>query len=134
MNFGFLAVSLDRCAYRAESGVSASLKASCKSSEMQSDKYRLLNLTPLAGESNTDYRKRAEELEAEAAERRQQQIDQQSSPLNNPSVRIKAWERLHQLDLPRDPAHRLVGVIAANTGLTLDEIRAEQHERAAASK
>jgi hypothetical protein len=101
---------------------------------MQADKHRLYNLVPLAGESNTDYRKRAEEFEAEAAERRQQQIDQQSSPLNSPSVRIKAWERLHQLDLPRDPAHRLVDVIAANTGLTVGDVRAEQLERAAANK
>lgn len=101
---------------------------------MQSDEYRPLNLTPLAGEGIVDYRKRAEELQAEAAERRQQQIDQQSSPLNNPSVRIKTWERLHQVDLPRDPAHRLITVIAANTGLTVDEIRAEQHQRAAANK
>ncbi len=101
---------------------------------MQSDKRSLLNLAPIAGESNTDYRKRAEELAAGAAELRRQQIDQQSSPLNSPSVRIRAWERLHQVDLPRDPAHRLVDVIAANTGLTVDEVRAEQLERTAVPK
>lgn len=101
---------------------------------MQSDRRNLLHLAPIAGESSIDYRKRAEELEAEAAERRQQQIEQQSSPLNSPTIRIKAWERLHQLDLPRDPAHRLIGVIAASTGLTVDEVRAEQLDRAAAAK
>lgn len=101
---------------------------------MQSDTRRQLNLLPIAGESDTDYRRRAEELEAEAAARRQQQIDEQSSPLNSPAVRIKAWERLHQLELPPDPAHRLVRVIAANTGLTVDEVRAEQLERAATTK
>lgn len=102
---------------------------------MQSDKRSsLFHLAPIAGENNDDYRKRAEELQAAAAERRQQQIDQQSSPLNSPSVRIQAWERLHQVDLPRDPAHRLVNVIAANTGLTVDEVRAEQLERVAALK
>lgn len=101
---------------------------------MQSDDHRLLHLAPIAGESNADYRRRAEELQAEAAERRQQQIDQQSSPLNSRSVRIQTWERLHQVDLPRNPSHRLVDVIAANTGLTVDDVRAEQHDRAASSK
>lgn len=101
---------------------------------MQSDRRNLLNLAPIVGESSTDYRKRAEELEAEAASRRQQQIEQQSSPLNSASVRIKAWERLHQLDLPRDTAHRLVDVVAANTGLTVEEVRAEQRERATVPK
>jgi hypothetical protein len=86
---------------------------------------------PSLGESNQDYRERLEALKAEDTKRRQQQIDEQSSPLNCPSVRIKAWERLHQLDLPRDPAHRLVNVIAANTGLTVDEVRGEQTSRAA---
>lgn len=101
---------------------------------MQSDTRRQLNLLPIAGETDTDYRRRAEMLEAEAAARRQQQIDEQSSPLNSPSVRIKAWERLHQLDLPPDPAHRLIRVIAANTGLTVAEVLSEQLERAATTK
>lgn len=101
---------------------------------MQSDNRNLRHPAPIGGESNADYRRRTEELQAEAAERRQQQIHQQSSPLNSPSVRIQAWERLHQVDLPRDPAHRLIGVIASNTGLSVAEVRAEQLERAAASK
>lgn len=101
---------------------------------MQSDSRNSLNLAPILGESSIDYRKRAEEFEAAAAERRQQQIEQQSSPLNSAAVRIKVWERLHQIDLPRDSAHRLVNVVAANTGLTVEEVRAEQRERAAAIK
>ena len=100
---------------------------------MQSDNQSPRHPAPVVGETNADYRRRAEELQAEAAERRQQQIDQQSSPLNTPSVRIQAWERLHEVRLPRDPAHRLVNVIAANTGLSVAEVRAEQIERAAAS-
>jgi len=100
---------------------------------MQSDKRSLFRSPPIAGETNVDYRRRLEELQAEVAERRQQQIDEQSSPLNSPSVRIKAWERLHQVDLPRDPAHRLVEVIAANTGLSAAEVRAEQVLRAGAT-
>lgn len=87
----------------------------------------------VAGETTEAYRERMARLQAEAAERRQQQIDEQSSPLNSPSVRIRAWERLHQIDLPSDPAHRLVGMIAANTGLTPDEVRAEQRLRTLAA-
>jgi len=100
---------------------------------MQPEKRSLFRSPPVPGETNADYRRRLEELQAEAAGRRQQQIDEQSSPLNSPSVRIKAWERLHQVDLPRDPAHRLVNVIAANTGLSAEEVRAEQVLRAGAT-
>jgi len=78
-----------------------------------------------------NYRQRFVRLKAEAAERRKNQIEEQSSPLNSPSVRIKAWERLHQVDLPRNPSHVLVGIIAAKTGLSADEVRAEQNSRAA---
>lgn len=98
------------------------------------DQHSLFRSLPNAGASNADYRKRVEELKAEADERRQRQIDEQTSPLNSPSVRIRAWERLHQLDLPRDPAHRLVQVIAANTGLSADDVRAEQTSRAATTE
>lgn len=101
---------------------------------MQSDKRSLFNLAPMATEATIDYRRRAEELAAQAAERRQQQLEEQSSPLNSAAVRIQAWERLHQLTLPRDPRHRLIQVIAANTGLSVDEILAEQVDRAAAGK
>ncbi len=85
----------------------------------------------MPGETNDAYRERIAQFQAEAAERRRRQIDEQSSPLNSPSVRIQAWERLHQVDLPRDPAHPLVGVIADNTGLSLNDVRTEQQLRAA---
>ena len=101
---------------------------------MQSDRRHLLSLVPMACESSTDYRKRAAQLDAEAAERRQQQFDQQSSPLNSPALRIRTWERLHQLELPGDPDHRLVDVVAASTGLSVEQIRTEQLQRAAAAK
>jgi hypothetical protein len=80
------------------------------------------------------YRQRLMRLQAEAAEWRRKQIEEQSSPLNSPSVRIKAWERLHQVDLPRNPSHVLVGIIAAKTGLSADEVRAEQTSRAAVAE
>jgi hypothetical protein len=87
----------------------------------------------ILGETQQAYRERIALLNAEAAERRQQQIDEQSSPLHSPSVRIRAWERLHQVDLPSDPAHRLIEVIATNTGLSADEVRAEQQARTTAT-
>jgi hypothetical protein len=95
--------------------------------------HRIKSL-PIPGETTEAYRERLARLQAEAAEQRQQQIDEQTSPLNSPSARIRAWERLHQIDLPSDPAHRLVGMIAAKTGLTPDEVRAEQRSRAAATE
>ena len=98
------------------------------------DKHGSFHSLPHPGESNADYRQRLEFLREEAAKRRQAQIDEQSSPLNSPPVRITAWERLHQIDLPRDSNHRLLQLIATDTGLTVDEIRAEQQARAAVPK
>jgi hypothetical protein len=86
---------------------------------------------PRAGESQADYRERMIVLQAEALERRQKQLGEQRSPLNSPADRIRIWERLHQLTLPRNPSHHLIAVIAANTGLSLEEVRLEQRERAA---
>jgi hypothetical protein len=84
---------------------------------------------PQAGESQTDYRQRMALLQAEAVERRRQELGQQCSPLNTPSDRILIWERLHQLPLPSSSGHRLIRVIATDTGLSVDEVRAEQHAR-----
>ena len=97
---------------------------------MERDKYEPIRPLPPLGESSAAFRQRAEALQYEAAEWRRQQLAEQSSPLNSASARIVAWERLHQVDLPSNPAHRLVDVIAANTGLTTAEVRAEQQLRA----
>ena len=84
---------------------------------------------PHVGESSTDYRERMAAIQAEALARRQQELHEQSSPLNTPSARIKIWERLHQLEMPRNPAHPLIAIIATNTGLSTDEVHAEQRSR-----
>ena len=86
---------------------------------------------PMAGETNSDYRARIAHHQADMHERRQRELQQQNSTLNTPTARIRIWERLHQLSLPRDPKHRLLGIIAANTGLTLDEVLDEQKLRVA---
>jgi hypothetical protein len=70
-------------------------------------------------------------LHAEALQRRQQELGEQSSPLSTPADRIRIWERVHQLQLPHSPNHRLVSVIAAHTNLSVEDVRAEQRLRAA---
>ena len=69
--------------------------------------------------------------ESERAEKRRQELAEQRSDLNPPDVRIRAWEKIHQLRLPSDPAHPILDVIAVSTRLTLEEVREEQRTRAA---
>jgi hypothetical protein len=102
--------------------------------ERERDTREFSALLFVPGESTDDRRRRMALLQAEAIEQRQRELAEQSSPLNSPSMRIRAWERLHQVDLPRDPAHRLVTVIAANTGLSIHDVREEQTSRAAMPK
>jgi len=84
-----------------------------------------------AGERNEDYRARVAAYQAEAAERRQQELLEQRSSANTPASRIRLWEQLHQINLPRSPSHRLIDVIAAQTDLTSEDVRSEQRLRAA---
>jgi hypothetical protein len=86
---------------------------------------------PFAGETNNDYRARIAHHQADMLEKRQRELLEQTSTLNSPTARIRIWERLHQLTMPRDPNHRLIAIIAANTGLTVDEVREEQRLRSA---
>ena len=69
--------------------------------------------------------------EYERSEKRRQELAQQRSGLNPPEVRIRTWERIHQLRMPSDPAHPILDVIAISTRLTLEEVREEQRMRAA---
>jgi hypothetical protein len=79
-------------------------------------------------------RSSAERLAHEAqerAEKRRQELAEQRSDLNPPEVRIRTWEKLHQLRLPSDPAHPVLDVIAISTRLTLEQVREEQRTRSA---
>ena len=69
--------------------------------------------------------------ESERAEKRRQELAEQRSDLNPPELRIRAWEKIHQLRLPSDPAHPILDVIAVSTRLTLAEVQEEQRTRAA---
>jgi hypothetical protein len=77
-----------------------------------------------------DFRARLVHQQAEAAERRRVDLAEQSSRLKTPEERIRIWERIHEVTLPKDPAHRLIDIIAANTGLTDVDVRDEQQRRA----
>jgi DNA-binding transcriptional regulator YiaG len=87
--------------------------------------------TPVSGETIADYRARIAQHQAEILDRRQQELLEQTSTLHTPAMRIRIWERLHQVAMPRSPAHRLLDVIAANTGLSVEEVREEQRQRIA---
>ncbi len=84
---------------------------------------------PFTGDVNIDYRARLALVEREATERRILQLAEQVATHNTPEQRIRAWERLHELDLPRKAIHPLIRIIAAQTHLTLDQVRDEQRRR-----
>jgi hypothetical protein len=86
-------------------------------------------LAPKPGESTADFRERLAQREAEAVELRRRELAEQTSHAHTPAARIRIWERLHQVALPQNPTHRVLTVIADNTGLTLEEVRAEQLQR-----
>jgi hypothetical protein len=77
-----------------------------------------------------DFRARLAHQQAENAERRKFDLAEQSSRLKSAEERIRIWERLHEVPMPRDPQHRLIDIIASNTGLTSAEVLDEQRRRA----
>ena len=77
-----------------------------------------------------DYRARIERDNLEAIKRRQQALDDQRSPGNSPEMRVRVWEQLHQLRLPKNPAHAILQVIVRQTGLDLADVREVQRMRA----
>jgi hypothetical protein len=85
---------------------------------------------PAGDDPMMDFRARLVHQQAEAAERRRTDLAEQCSRLKTAEERIRIWERIHEVNLPRDPAHRLVEIIATNTGLTDADVRDEQQRRA----
>ena len=83
-----------------------------------------------AGEPNADFRARIARRQAEIAQVRQRDLIEQASSINSPDRRIRIWERLHEITMPLDASHRLLGVIAAQTGLTVMQVQTEQYNRA----
>jgi hypothetical protein len=72
----------------------------------------------------------AAEAEARAVKRRLQ-LEELRSELSTPEQRVRAWERVHGLTLPRDPSHPILAAIALQTRLTLEQVQAVQKDDAA---
>jgi hypothetical protein len=89
---------------------------------------------PHIGESIPDYRKRLAHEQEEMQQRRLLELAEQVSVGNAPSERIRIWERLHGLPLPRNPTHKLLSVIAAATDLQLEQVQEVQRLRFPAAR
>jgi hypothetical protein len=78
----------------------------------------------------TEHRRKVQQAADERAAERDGELESQASPMKDPEERIRIWERLHALRLPRAPGHVLVQVIAKRTGLTVGQVQEEQRRRA----
>lgn len=93
------------------------------------DDGHLEPVTASSGNWMTDHRARIALEESERMERKQQEHLEQSSGRNTPAERIRIWERRHGLTLPRDANHPIIGIVARQTNLALDQVREEQQRR-----
>src|SRR5689334_22058624 len=73
-------------------------------------------------------RRAAAEAQQRAHQRQVQRLEQRSE-LNCPDSRIRAWEKLHGLQLPSDPAHPILDLIAIDTRLTRTQVLDAQGRR-----
>ncbi|MGB6452079.1 MAG: hypothetical protein WBE92_15115 [Steroidobacteraceae bacterium] len=89
---------------------------------------------PAPGELMADYRARIAHEQSLASERRQAELAEQVSARNTPGERIRIWERRHGLTLPRDSNHRLLGMVAAETDLAVEQVQEEQRRRLGAAR
>jgi hypothetical protein len=76
-----------------------------------------------------DYRARIERDRLDAAQRREQALFDQCSPQQSPEARVRIWEKLHQVYLPRDPSHAILGIVARQTGMPLAVVLEIQRQR-----
>ncbi|MET0292710.1 MAG: hypothetical protein ABW136_10135 [Steroidobacteraceae bacterium] len=77
-----------------------------------------------------DHRARLERARRDALEKRDQALIDQRSTTFTAEMRVGIWERLHQVRLPKDPAHPILALVAQNTGLALPEVLEVQRSRA----
>ena len=87
----------------------------------------------VGGTTTTDRRAELKRQELVRAEERQRRLAEQTSPQHTAEQRIRIWEELHGLGLPQSTTHKLLRLIASHTALTLEQVRAEQQRRRAAS-
>ena len=81
--------------------------------------------------SAAEHRLRVLHAAEDRAALRAGELASQISPMNDARERIRIWERLHALRLPPRAGHVLVGVIATQTCLSVEQVREEQRRRAA---
>jgi hypothetical protein len=81
-----------------------------------------------------DHHARLERLQFEAAERREQALIGQRSPDNTPEMRVRIWEKLHQVWLPKSPTHVILAQIAEQTALALAQVLEVQRQRVQGKK
>jgi hypothetical protein len=82
-----------------------------------------------AGMSRSECKARAAELAEEIEAERRRNVSEQSSDRLTPHERIRFWEKLHGAKLPRSVDHPVLAIVAADTGLTLEQIGDEQKQR-----
>jgi hypothetical protein len=58
------------------------------------------------------------------------ELVEEHSDVNPPDMRIRAWERRHQLQMPTASSHPILDVIAVATRLTLEQVQDAQRARA----
>lgn len=78
-----------------------------------------------------DHRERLALEEEERARKRISRFEELRSEFNSAPERIRAWEKMHGLRLPSDPAHPILGLISSTTGVSLASLREEQEARRA---
>lgn len=81
--------------------------------------------------SAAEHRLQIQHAAEERAALRSSELAAQISPANDVEERIRIWERLHALRLPKASGHALVTVIATQTHLTVGQVQREQQRRAA---
>jgi hypothetical protein len=86
-------------------------------------------LTTAGDERLLDYRQRRAVEERERVDLKRADVAEQCSPLNSADLRIRAWEKVHQLRMPSDPEHPALDAIAVATQLTLADVQNEQRLR-----
>lgn len=89
-------------------------------------------MLPTSGDYASDLRAQIERRRIEAEQLRQQALLDQRAFDSPPDARVRVWERLHQLRLPKDPMHAVLNQVAAQTGLALSDVQEVQRQRALA--
>lgn len=79
-----------------------------------------------------DHRARAERARLDAEQQRQRSLTDQRDDANTPEVRVRIWEKLHQVRLPKSPTHAILSKVALDTGLDLPAVLEVQSARAQA--